>query len=211
MSEEKVYPQEQVWAAAVAAQRINGGYFKREKIVYFVNHHKWGNTASNKSNKLSNISLVRSILQSDQSNITPEDFIEGQKIREYFCGLISLVFTGEARNFLKLAACAAGQKEFSLFEKNFPLIVSLPDAYAKNIARAKVRETLAIVENESSPYVASKLNHIFNDVITVLDCKYNKRFINPYAVNAITISSNENKSLVYFYDCREWKVGKKKK
>jgi len=210
---DKIFPQDEVWAAAVAAQRINGVYVKRVNHLYtrnasFISFDNPKNIVSENDSKPTNVSLIRAFLNSDKSNLTLEDFENGQKIREYFCTLISLIFSGEAREYIKMAVAAAALQTISLTGKELPLIASMPEAYQKNMEREKVRSFLSVMQanSVSIPNCSSASPSSF--IFTVVDCKFNKKFCHtPWAINAIVSNKDGSNSLVYFFDFKEWKVG----
>ena len=103
-----LYPRDLVFAAACAAQRINGAYVKPTDHARFVNHiygHARPNAISTavevNATKLYNSAIMKTILASDRSDILPQDYIRAEEVIAHFCSMITLVFSGEARDFIK--------------------------------------------------------------------------------------------------------------
>jgi hypothetical protein len=103
------YPRNEVFAAAIAAQRINGEYVKRAFTPYVpyrrgrTYYAPVNRTQTDVSicNKPYNAYLMKSILESNKSDILPEDYEQGEVIRSYFCSKITAIFDGTAQDFLK--------------------------------------------------------------------------------------------------------------
>ena len=72
-----------VWAAAVVAQRINGSYVKLSQI----------SESDPELTKKSNRMLVQELL-ADTSRITDEDRAEGKKVRAFYQGLTFKILKG---------------------------------------------------------------------------------------------------------------------
>ena len=184
------YPRDLVFAAACAAQRMNGEYVKRTAPQY-----KDTTNTANKT-KLPNSTLMKAILSSGGEDILKEDYEYSQLVRDHFCSLISSIFDGSAKDFVRLAVEAATIESVTLSGQIFGVIASLPSVYEYNIRRKKEREELSEYIEGSTPLNANiedsvKLN------ITVIDTKFNKRF-NTNAVNGV-INNTDCKQVVFFF------------
>ena len=90
-----------IWAAAVAAQRINGAYVKRHLSLTMYDPYNWGKLDPDNSNKLTNIALMRIFIKSGMTDVSEDDFEQGKIIRDYFCILLNLYKTGRLKGKYK--------------------------------------------------------------------------------------------------------------
>jgi len=107
------YSAEQVWAAAVAATRINGGYFKDAEMQYA---DAAGNPLAEPIElRKSNKHLMRGLLDSQLSlPVTAEDIADGNACRSYFQGLLFKELAGTLINgFLKAIFQNANKETFT--------------------------------------------------------------------------------------------------
>lgn len=215
MTENIIIPWNQVWAAAVAAQRVNEKYIKRPNSAQRL--YIWGPVKQSThpdDKKLTNVALMRIFLKLDKSPITPEDIVEGEKIRNYFCGLINLVFSDEAGRFIKLAIQAAAKTEIPINDVVMPLIASLPMMYYE---RMKQEETTRILENlipNSIPLdqlqKENSQNYEKNSSIKIVAQGKDQYGIDRVVSNifATVSDSYQRYSLVSFPgEADEWKIG----
>jgi hypothetical protein len=203
----KFYSRDVVFAAAVAAQRINGEYVKRTNTQSYY-RGSYGNPNPPKQDpndtKLPNGSMMKVMLASDRSDITPEDYERGEEIRQYFCSMITLVFEGTAKDFIKAAVEASTTEEIPEAGPMIMLVASLPSIYDRNIQRNKERVALSDKTQNSIPLDQGigenvKLN------VTVLDSIFKERF-SSNAVNAMVNNILGNR-VVFFFDRKTWTKG----
>lgn len=112
----------QVFAAACAAQRINGSYIK---------------AIAPGLNQKTNRQLVEELLQ-DPTQITVDDRIQGENMRKYFKGLTFKVIEGKqlsdfAKNAMEIATSDMVNSTYQL-----AVVVSLPQTYEKSTKRDTV-------------------------------------------------------------------------
>jgi hypothetical protein len=205
------YDRADVFAAAVAAQRINGEYVKRTvSSPYGFRRSRYPVCYPNKpqidpnSTKLPNGSMVKIMLAADRSDITPEDYERGEEIRAYFCSMITLVFSGDAKDFIKAAVEAATEEQIPEAGKMIMLIASLPSVYERNIKRNKEREELSTLTQNSIPLTESIGTNV-KLKITVIDSIFKERF-GSYAVNAFVNNIPGNR-MIFFFDRTNFKKG----
>jgi hypothetical protein len=199
-----LYPRQDVFAAAVAAQRINGEYVKRTDSQKFTTRIQKPQRTDAYGTKLSNGSMMKVILASDRSDILSEDYERAETIRDYFCSMITLVFEGTAKDFIKTAVDAATSEEISESGNMLMLVSSLPSVYERNIKRNAEREHLSKLIESSVP-LSNNIGESVKLHVTVVDSIYKERF-GSYAVNAIVTGTNQ---LVFFFDRHEWVKGSK--
>lgn len=197
----KIYTRNDVFAAAVAAQRINGDYIKKKFIPVVENKEN--------STKLSNGALMRIILASGKTDILPEEYETAETIRQYFCSLVTLVFEGTAREFIKAAVDASTTDEITDGSPMFMLVASLPSVYAKNLQRQQEREALTNAIQNSTPLHEVSYGTIVKLEGTVIDSIYKQRF-GSNAVNVL-VEDEHGKHVVFFFDRDNWNKGGKYK
>lgn len=161
-----MFKAEQVWAAAIAAQRINGEYLQ--------NSDEW----SAQSPRLSNKALIKQWLYSDKIPATDADYKAGEECRNHIRGYLFLEIAGTITEFQHLALKIAQMDTFTshnLFE--FSVIACLPMVMQMDLIRKKVdiAHYLSLSGN-----VGDKVE----DTITVVSCIYNENY-RKYKVTAI--------------------------
>ena len=204
--EPKFYARSDVFAAAAAAQRINGEYVKRTKLQF--NRISPANSTLLKNDpnttKLPNGSLMKIMLAANCSDITPQDYEYGERVREYFCSKITLIFDGTAQSFIKAAVDAATIEEVPEAGPMIMLVASLPSVYERNIQRSVEREKLSEATNNSIP-LDQQIGETVQLNITVIDAIYKPRF-NSTAVNAV-VNNIQGNRVIFFFDRKNWVKG----
>lgn len=205
-----VYNRDDVWAAACAAQRINGEYVKRQGELVKMRERQAtisGRKIENDptGNKLTNVALMRILLGGDMKDITPKDREKGEETRRYFVSLFSLAFTGDLIDFYKSAIMAANLEEVADADKAMPLIACLPSSYERDESRRLDRDKLDSISMNSVPLSAA-IGDTVQLEFTVVDCIFKPKF-GTYAVNGTTMDDG-NFHLVFFFEKgTNWPVG----
>ena len=189
----KLFPRNEVWAASIAAQRINGEYVKAGAGAY--------STADGNKTKVTNMALIRILLENPQ-DIIPEDYEKGEQIRLHFCAQIYQLITGEASDFTKNVLDIASKDEIDIASGDIPLIACLPSVYKREREQYERKEQLKTLSANSSPLQQSFGGH-FQGTVNIVNCYYNKKF-ECYAVNALNESTNQ---LVFFFFRRSLPMG----
>jgi hypothetical protein len=110
---------DQVFAAACAAQRINGEYVKATGI------------------KKTNRQITEELLQ-DPTQITVDDRIQGENMRKYFKGLTFKVIEGKALTDFAKNAMEFATNDMITSTYQLAVVVSLPQSYEKSRKRDDV-------------------------------------------------------------------------
>ena len=207
---QETFTQEQVWAAATAAQRINGAYIKWPKSFRKFSYNGYYDfpSAYQLKNKVNNALQMIIMLKNNMMGVIPEDYVNGQTIREHYLGLSYLIFSGEAKEFYSKAYNAALLTEVSINKSNsrmFNMIASLPNDYQNYIIRSERRKDLEKVQAISTPI--GKQNEIVSLTITVLDVVEHPKYVASFVVNARALLADNQTHIVYFFDSRSWVVG----
>lgn len=112
-----------VWAAACAANRINGGYVREAALP----------TADGETSPVPNKLLAWRFL-AEQENITDEDRALAQAVRLHFQGKIMDIIGGTANDFTKSVATLA-QNDVITQRRDVSLISCLPASYERDQRR----------------------------------------------------------------------------
>jgi len=163
---------DQVWALAVAADRINDGYVKEEVVVYENNCRK--------VIKEANKAMVKQWLRDGMfSEATEEDMDQGRKYRAHFNTFTLKALTGQITDFEKTALKIAQKDEFTgrdLYD--FAVISCLPSAARRDRERTELKREIY----QSEQLVGSVGDTVVGD-IEVVNCNYNQNY-NKFKVNA---------------------------
>jgi len=180
-----MFTADQVWGAAVAADRINGGYLKEP--VYARN--------LDVIEKQANKQMVKDWLRANSfSLITAADIDQGREVRHYFKGFLLKEITGKINDFEKQALKIAQKDEFTgrdMFD--FAVVSCLPAA----MLRDQVKKALSTEIRFSTQLNAAVGDRIQGD-IEVIKCFYSPE----YAKFRITARMGE--SFVDFWADKEY-------
>lgn len=171
-----MFSAEQVWVAAVTAQRINGEYLQ--------NSDEW----SSESPRLANKVLIKQWLYSDTIPSIDEDYQEAINCRNHIKGYLFLEIADTITDFQHLALKISQVESFTshnLFE--FSVIACLPMVMQMDL----VRETVDIRPYLSLP---GNVGDIVNDTISIISSVYNENY-RKHRVTAVL-----GESLVEFWN-----------
>ena len=163
---------DQVWACAVAADRINGGYIK-EPVYDF-------NVDQRNPVKQANKAIVKQWLrESTFAAVTEEDHVKGREIRNYFNGLTLKVLSGKITDFERTALKIAQKDEFTGRDMlDFAVISCLPAAMLRDQARKELDS-----EIRSSTQLVAAVGDKVQGEIEVIKSHYSKEY-NKYRITA---------------------------
>lgn len=113
-----------VWAAAVVAQRTNGAYVKVSM---------WSESDP-KFSQQSNRHIMESLL-ADPLTISDEDRAEGKKVRAYFQAYTFKILQGRALSEFNNTAMLISNRDVITSNYDVAVICSLPASYAKGLKR----------------------------------------------------------------------------
>lgn len=153
-----MFSAEQVWVAAVTAQRINGEYLQ--------NSDEW----SSESPRLANKVLIKQWLYSDTIPAIDEDYQEAINCRNHIKGYLFLEIADTITDFQHLALKISQMESFTshnLFE--FSVIACLPMVMQMDL----VRETVDIRPYLSLP---GNVGDRVNDTISIISSVYNENY-----------------------------------
>lgn len=169
-----VYPADLVWAAACAAQRVNGEYVKRGQ----------------QSEKKINRDLMLEFMN-QPSTVTEEDFTNGAEVRRYYNSLTFKIVQGEEISDFDNSALKIAQLDniFSMYD--IALVASLPAACERGRARDQVNKRLSW---ETSGFVG-KVGDKVTLALEVVKCNFSQNW-GIYYVTGIT---TDNKAVFFGY------------
>lgn len=172
-----IYPAKLVWAAAVAAHRINGGYFKDSQWDY----DQSPPVVKIEANKLM---IKRWLTTGDARQITEEDSVRGEAVRAHFRSYMFLAIAGKLNDFQKQAYKICQMEEFNNRDSLEIAVTScLPMVYDKDLAHAEFMRQL----RESTQLTGSVGDRVKGEIV-VLSSRYNPNF-GKYRIQAKLVDS----------------------
>ena len=188
------YSVEDVWAAAVAAQRINGEYVK-ENIIKFDE-----NGSTQEVVKKRNRDIMMDFLALP-GTITDEDRATGNECRKYLQNDLTFrALKGKLTDFdASVSRVVAVEGEFDSVQHRLELavIACLPQSHQRSLARVNTDERLARCEP-----VDANVNDKVNLNVEVLRGNYSQQW-GIYWITAVT----ENNRAVFFSSRENFDVG----
>lgn len=183
-----------VWAAACAAQRVNGGYFK--EIQYTYNE----STGRNEIVKTRNRDVMMDFLFNPE-RILVEDVEQGEECRKFLEQDITFrALKGNLTEFdASVKKVLAVQDRFYTVGNRYELAVAacLPNSYLKSLSRQNTAERLTFCRPVDAE-VGTKVT--LN--VTVLQCSHSHQY-NMFFITAVT----EDNVAVYFGSKEKFDAG----
>ena len=172
-----MFTADQVWGLAVAADRINGGYFKEDVYVYEGECRK----RITQANKL----MLKEWLRTGAvTEATAEDIAKGQEIRNYFNGFLLKQISGKINDFEQQALRIAQMDEFTgrnMLE--FAIVSCLPSVMIRDQSRNELAR-----EVRHSTQLTGAVGDKIQGEIEVVKCYYSKDY-DKYRVTAKLVDS----------------------
>jgi hypothetical protein len=173
-----MFTADQVWGLAVAADRINEGYFKEQQ---------WGQSDSGESKLLkeANKMMVKQWLRTNNfTAATAADVDKGREIRNYFNGFLLKQISGKINEFEQQALRIAQMDEFT--PKNmleFAIVSCLPSVMLRDQSRNELAR-----EVRASTQLQGAVGDKIQGEIEVVKCFYSKDY-DKYRVTAKLVDS----------------------
>ena len=140
-----VYSTADVFAAACAAQRINGEYLKTDDITYYDDGHEY----SHKVNRVANKTLVHQFLKGELG-MTLEDHEMGDKVMQYCRGITFKLLTNKRLSDFEATMLTIVEKSTTDSNYDIAVVASLPASYERYLARTeqnvRLREAAGCLE-----------------------------------------------------------------
>jgi hypothetical protein len=173
-----MFTADQVWGLAVAADRINEGYFKEQQ---------WGQSDSGESKLLkeSNKAMVKYWLRNNNfTEATAEDIAKGQEIRNYFNGFLLKQISGKINEFEQQALRIAQMDEFTSRNMlEFAIVSCLPSVMIRDQSRNELAR-----EVRHSTQLTGNVGDKIQGEIEVVKCYYSKDY-DKFRVTAKLVDS----------------------
>ena len=172
-----MFTADQVWGLAVAADRINGGYFKED--VYVLE-----NDCQKRVTQANKLMVKQWLREGAFTEATAEDVEKGRAVRNYFNGFLLKQISGKINDFEQQALRIAQMDEFT--GKNmleFAIISCLPGV----MLRDQIRNELAR-EVRASTQLQGAVGDKIQGEIEVVKCYYSKDY-DKFRVTAKLVDS----------------------
>lgn len=177
-----------VWAAAVAAQRINGSYVKLSVI----------SDSDPDLTKKSNRMIVQELL-TDTTRITDDDREQGLKVRSFFQGYTFKVLKGIRLSEFDNTSMLLANRDTIDSAYDIAVIASLPSVYERGIKRQTVEQRVAFATGGFIGKVTDKVSTSIEVLKSVYSMKWNTNYITGI---------NSDDQVLFFSYKQELPVGK---
>ena len=172
-----MFTADQVWGLAVAADRINGGYFK-EDVYVLENQCQKRITQANK------LMVKQWLREGAFTEATEADIEKGREVRNYFNGFLLKQIAGKINEFEQQALRIAQMDEFT--NKNmleFAIVSCLPSVMLRDQSRNELAR-----EVRHSTQLTGAVGDRIQGEIEVVKCYYSKDY-DKFRVTAKLVDS----------------------
>ena len=173
------YPADLVWAAASAAYRVNGGYFKQAEV-----------TVEGVIARPTNRELVRQYL-AEPSTVTADDESQGRKCRQDLLKQATMAaLKNQATEWTLLTAEMASLDAITT-DYQISVITSMPKSHAQNLARETVDTRLTYCDSDP----VGRINERVEVVGEVVRSNYSSQYNTHY----VTVITQDNRQVFFAY------------
>jgi hypothetical protein len=181
-------PAENVWSAAVAAQRINGAYVKLSVL----------SESDPSMNCQSNRKIIESLLV-DPAGITDEDREQGKKVRSFYQAFTFKILKGTRLSEFDNTAMLIANRDVIEGNYDVAVIASLPSCYERGVVRQTADQR---VNFATGGFIGSVGNKV-SATVEVLKSIYSQKWMTHYITG---ITSDDQ--VVFFAYKSELPIGK---
>ena len=176
-----MFTADQVWGLAVAADRINEGYFKEPVWTQPDNDLTGPMVLVKDANKL----LVKQWLRTNNFTVaTAEDIAKGREVRNYFNGFLLKQISGKINEFEQQALRIAQMDDFTgRHMLEFAIVSCLPSVMIRDQSRNELAR-----EVRASTQLQGAVGDKIQGEIEVVKCYYSKDY-DKYRVTAKLVDS----------------------
>lgn len=179
-----------VWALAIIADRMNGGYEKHD-VGHYNDKDKWIVT------KTANKVLVKGWLRNGGMEPTEQDIAQGQECRNYFKGFLMKQLAGRLNDFEAQALRIAQKDEFSGRDMlEFAIVSCLPASQRRDQARQDIAR-----EIYGSTQLQGAVGDKIEGEIEIVKCHYSDMY------NKYRVQGRLGDAFVDFWFGKECQVG----
>ena len=177
-----------VWGAAVAAQRINGAYVKLSVL----------SESDPIMNRQSNRQIVESLLK-DTFTITDEDRAEGKKVRAFFQAYTFKILKGKALSEFNNTAMLISNRDVITSTYDVAVICSLPSSYERGVKQQTVDQRINFAQGGHVGTIGDKVN---------LNVEIVKRIWSEKWMTSFVTGITPEDQVVFFAFKHELEIGK---
>lgn len=167
------YTADQVWAAACAAYRVNGGYFKQAEFT-----------------KPANRDLVRQYL-AEPGSVTADDVEQGRRCRQELVNAATMSALKNQASEWTLLTAQMADLDVITTDYEVSVITAMPKSHAQNLTRETVDSRLAYCETEPVGRV--------NDVVTVQGEVVRSNYSAKWNTFYVTMITDTNHQVFFAY------------
>jgi hypothetical protein len=182
------YNADEVWGAAVAAQRINGKYVKLSMI----------SESDPAVNQQSNRQIVQNLL-ADPRLITTEDFEQGKKVRTFFQAYTFKILQGKALSEFNNTAMLISNRDVITSTYDVAVICSLPSSYERGVKQQTVDQRINFAQGGHVGTIGDKVN---------LNIEIVKRIWSEKWMTSFVTGITPEDQVVFFAFKHELEIGK---
>ena len=182
------YNADDVWGAAVQAQRINGSYVKLTMI----------SESDPALTKLSNRMIVEKLL-ADPFTITDEDREQGKKVRAFFQAYTFKILQGKALNEFNNTAMLISNRDVITSTYDVAVIASLPSSYERGVKQQTVDQRINFAQGGHVGTIGDKVN---------LNVEIVKRIWSEKWMTSFVTGITPEDQVVFFAFKHELEIGK---
>jgi hypothetical protein len=173
------YPADLVWAAASAAYRVNGGYFKQAEV-----------TVEGAIARPANRELVRQYL-TEPGAVTASDVEQGRKCRQDLVNAATMsALKNQATEWTLLTAQMAALDVITT-DYQVSVITAMPKSHSQNLVRETVDSRLAYCDSDP----VGRINERVEVVGEVLRSNYSTQYNTHY----VTVITDANRQVFFAY------------
>jgi hypothetical protein len=180
------YTTSDVFAAACAAQRINGEYLKEDQNIYDADGYV------TKVEKIANKKLTSQFLRGD-FEISDADRVQGEAVRQHCNSLTFKILQGKNLSDFEQTMLRIADKEMIDSFYDIAVVSSLPASYA----RAMVRKEQDARLRDNHGTLAAAIGDVVELDIEVVRCNYSNtwemHYITAIVDNAVVFFASQNK------------------
>ena len=181
-------PAENVWSAAVAAQRINGAYVNLSVL----------SESDPSMNRQSNRKIIESLLV-DPAGITDEDREQGKKVRSFYQAFTFKILKGTRLSEFDNTAMLIANRDVIEGNYDVAVIASLPSCYERGVVRQTADQRISFANGGFIGSIGGKVSI----AVEVLKSIYSQKWMTHYITG---ITSDDQ--VVFFSYKQDIEVGK---
>jgi len=190
------YVADDIWAAACAAQRINGSYVKM--VSSYATDEEILSNSVQQEQKKTNRQLMMDML-ADSSPITDIDRELANKVRNYYKGFTFKILQGKMLSEFDNQAMVIANRDEIENLLDIAVIASLPSCYERAIARDTVNKKLEFANGGFLGSIGNKVKA----TIEVVKVNHSQQ----YSCNFISGITPDNQAVFFAYNREGVKIG----